>query len=279
VSRARAFAKINLGLVVGPLRGDDRHELVTVLQRIDLHDDVELEAADELAIEGFADDTIVRDALTELAAASRVEPRWWVRIQKRIPVAAGLGGGSADAAAALRLANASLPSPLPADELHRLAARVGADVPFFLHEGAQLATGDGTDLTPLTLPTDYHVVLLVPLATTKRSTGAVYDAFDARRGADGFDAREEAFRAAVSSVAITSDLAALPANDLASSPLTAELRESGAFRADVSGAGPTVYGLFEDAGAAAAAAQVLAKAGRTFVTRPLGTDVGPGVAR
>ena len=269
MSSVRAFAKINLGLVVGPLRDDGKHELVTVLQRIDLYDDVELQVADELAIEGFAADTIVRDALTELAAASAVAPRWRVRIEKRIPVAAGLGGGSADAAAALRLANASLPAPLPADELHRLAARVGADVPFFLREDTQLATGDGTDLTPLTLPTDYHVVLLVPRGATKRSTGAVYEAFETRGGADGFEAREQAFRDALSSIVTARDLAALPANELTSSPLTAELRTTGAFRADVSGAGPTVYGLFEDRERATRAAHVLGRLGWTSVARPL----------
>ncbi|MGH3126482.1 MAG: 4-(cytidine 5'-diphospho)-2-C-methyl-D-erythritol kinase, partial [Gaiellaceae bacterium] len=127
MSEARAFAKINLGLVVGPRRDDGKHEVVTVLQRIDLHDDVALEVADELTIEGFAADTIVRAALQALALAARVEPRWRVRIGKRIPIAAGLGGGSADAAAALRLANATLTDTLPLDALHRVAASVGAD--------------------------------------------------------------------------------------------------------------------------------------------------------
>jgi 4-diphosphocytidyl-2-C-methyl-D-erythritol kinase len=255
--------------VVGPLRDDGKHELVTVLQRIDLHDDVELEAADELAVDGFEAETIVRDALTALAAVAGVVPRWRVRIEKRIPVAAGLGGGSADGAAALRLANATLPDPLPLDELHRIAAGVGADVPFFLREGAQLATGHGTDLTSIPLPTGYHIVLLVPSGQSKPSTGAVYDAFDARAGADGFEAREQAFRDALLTISSRRDLAALPGNDLATSPFAADLLSAGAFRADVSGAGPTVYGLFEDADTAVAAAEVLGTKGRTFVTRPL----------
>jgi 4-diphosphocytidyl-2-C-methyl-D-erythritol kinase len=269
VSSARAFAKINLGLVVGPLRADGKHEIVTVLQRVDLHDDVELEVADELAVDGFDADTIVHEALASLAAASGVAPRWRVRIEKRIPVAAGLGGGSADAGVALRLANASLPDPLPLDALHRIAARMGADVPFFLREGAQLATGDGTDLTSVSLPDGYHVVVVVPSADTKPSTGAVYDAFDARAGAEGFEAREREFRDALSAISSPRDLAALPENDLATSPFAAELRSAGAFRADVSGAGPAVYGLFEDAAAAAAAAGVLEARARTFVTRPV----------
>ena len=100
-----------------------------------------------------------------------MEPRWHATITKRIPVAAGLGGGSSDAATALRLANETLDEPLPADALHALAATLGADVPFFLAEGPQLGRGDGSELEPLDLPQDYWVVLALPLGATKESTG------------------------------------------------------------------------------------------------------------
>lgn len=267
--RARAHAKINLGLVVGPVRGDGKHEILTVLQRVDVHDDVALEPADELTVEGFAEDTIVRGALASLARAARVEPSWRVRIEKRIPVAAGLGGGSSDAATALRLANAELSEPLDTRALHDVAATVGADVPFFLRAGAQVVSADGTELTAVELPVDYHVVLVVPHAETKLSTGAVYDAFDERGGAEGFPERAAAFHRALDSIADAHDLARLPANDLASSAISRELAAAGAFRADVSGAGPVVYGLFDRAADAVEAASGLADAGRTIVTRPL----------
>jgi 4-diphosphocytidyl-2-C-methyl-D-erythritol kinase len=265
----RAYAKVNLALVAGPLRADGKHEVVTVLQRIDLYDDVELEPAEELGVEGFPEDTIVRGALQALADATGVKPAWRIRIGKRIPVAAGLGGGSTDAAAALALANELLPSPLALDALHAIAASIGADVPFFLREGAQVGTGDGTKLEPTALPTDYHVVLVVPHAESKQSTHAVYEAFDARYGAAGFDGRAADLRRALASVATANDLAALPHNDLASSPLAEQLRSLGAFRADVTGAGPTVYGLFEQEDDARTAAGVLAGAGRTFLSRPV----------
>ncbi len=119
---------------------------------------------------GFAEDTIVRSALESLAVAARVEPRWRVRIEKRIPVAAGLGGGSSDAATAMRLANAGLSEPLDTRALHGVAATVGADVPFFLRAGAQVASAEGTELAAVELPVDYHVVLVVPHAETKLST-------------------------------------------------------------------------------------------------------------
>jgi 4-diphosphocytidyl-2-C-methyl-D-erythritol kinase len=264
-----AHAKINLGLVAGPLRADGKHEIVTVLQRVGLHDEIALRPAHDTHVEGFSDDTIVRAALDALAAEAGVDTGWRVRIEKRIPVAAGLGGGSSDAAAALHLANATVAAPLDAAKLHALAAGIGADVPFFLREGAQLATGDGTTLEPVALPSDYVVLLVVPDGVSKGSTGAVYDAFDRRSGADDFEERARRFTEAARSLASLEDLAALAANDLATSPLVPALAELGAFRADVSGAGPTVYGLFADREAAAAAEQALRHSGRTILTHPV----------
>jgi 4-diphosphocytidyl-2-C-methyl-D-erythritol kinase len=269
VSVAPAYAKINLALVVGSRRGDGKHEVVTVLERIGLHDTISIEHADELVVDGFEKDTIVRAALESLAAASARRPEWRARIEKRIPVASGLGGGSSDAATALSLANELLDRPLDADRLHRVAVGIGADVPFFLRRGAQVGRGEGTHLEPVALPTGYSVVLVVPTTEVKASTGAVYDAFDARGGAGAFENRAASLAEALASVRTPRDLAALPRNDLASSPLASELEREGAFRADVSGAGPTVYGLFEDHDDAVRASAALAGAGRTFVTSPV----------
>ena len=147
MKRLPAAAKINLALVVGPTREDGMHEIVTVMQRIDLCDSVEVAPAASLTVDGFRKDTIVRAALERLAAAAGVEPRWYAKIRKRIPLAAGLGGGSADAAAALVLANPLLDEPLPAARLTEVAAGIGADVPFFLEPGPKLAEGTGERLT------------------------------------------------------------------------------------------------------------------------------------
>ena len=134
-----------------------------MLQRIDLADRVAIAPGAALAVTGFAGDTLVRDALDALAAAAGVEPRWRATIAKRIPVAAGLGGGSSDAATALRLANETLADAAArAGELHAVAATLGADVPFFLADGPQLGRGDGSKLEPLDLPQDYWVVLVAP---------------------------------------------------------------------------------------------------------------------
>jgi 4-diphosphocytidyl-2-C-methyl-D-erythritol kinase len=264
VTEVLAPAKLNLALVVGPRRSDGRHEVVTVLQRITLADRISLEPADRLRVDGFPDDTLVRQALEQLAAAAGVRPGWRIRIDKQIPVAAGLGGGSSDAAAALRLANDSLDRPVSEEHLYAVAAALGADVPFFLTSGPQLGEADGTRLTPLDLPQDYWILVFLPHGERKASTGAVYEEFDRRGGEAGFDER----RAVLLEALIRGDLAALPPNDLASSPVGGELLRLGAFRADVTGAGPAVYGLFADESQAVAAHAALAAEGDVWVAGP-----------
>jgi 4-diphosphocytidyl-2-C-methyl-D-erythritol kinase len=268
VRRAPAAAKINLALVVGPRREDGRHEVTTVLQRVDLCDRIRVEAAPELSVTGFADDTIVRSALEALAEAAGTWPAFAATITKRIPVAGGLGGGSSDAATALRLANELLPEPLEPARLVEIARGLGADVPFFLAPGPQLGEGDGRDLRPVRLPQDYRVLLLLLHGEAKESTAAVYRRFDEREGAAGYDERRAALLEALDRVESAADLASLPPNDLAASPLTRELRDLGAFRADVSGAGPTVYGLFARRRDAEAAKRALKPRGRVWTTVP-----------
>ena len=266
--RVSVAAKINLALVVGPRREDGLHEVATVLQRIDLCDRLELDAALRLEVLGFSGDTLVRRALELLAAEAAVEPRWRVRLEKTIPLAAGLGGGSADAAAALTLANGTLPEPLAPEPLGRIAARVGADVPFFLEPGPKLAEGAGERLTPLELPQGFWVLVALEPGAVKRSTGEVYARFDDLGGGPGFDERRTQLLSALASCRRPRDLAALPPNDLAeaagASPLPARLRAAGAFRADVSGAGPAAYGLFQRRDEAHAAASVLPSGVRSW---------------
>jgi 4-diphosphocytidyl-2-C-methyl-D-erythritol kinase len=263
--RELAHAKINLALAVGPTRADGLHEVATLMQRIDLADTLELEEAETLEVVGFAEDTLVRRALEAVADAAGTAARWRVRIEKRIPVAAGLGGGSSDAAAAMRLANQALGNPLDGAALHRLAAGLGADVAFFLTDGPQLATGEGSVLEAIDMPQDYVVLLLSPHGAVKASTGEIYGRFD---GAAGFADRAACIRALGASARTGRDLAGLPPNDLARSPLGADLIAAGAFRADVSGAGPTLYGLFDSSTDAERAAVVLGHLGATRIVTP-----------
>jgi 4-diphosphocytidyl-2-C-methyl-D-erythritol kinase len=268
-SRAVAAGKINLALVVGPRREDGLHEVATLLQRIDVCDRIELGPGERLTIQGFSEDTIVAQALTLLAAEARVEPAWHVRIAKEIPVAAGLGGGSADAAVALRLGNEQLPEPLPPDRLHALAAAVGADVPFFLEPGPKLAEGAGERLIPVDLPQDFWVVVALPGDIRKPSTAEVYRRYDELGGGLGFEERRAELVRLLAEVRRPADLGGLPANDLAVASgavaAASDLRSAGAFRADVSGAGPAVYGLFESRAEARSATRRLGGSARTWV--------------
>ena len=264
MKRAPAPAKINLALVVGPLRPDGRHELVTVYQRVAFSDHLAVERAPEVQVEGFSGDTLVRRALEAAADGTAFS----ARIRKRIPVAAGLGGGSSDAATALRLANELRETPLGDRQLHEKARALGADVPYFLQDGPQLGTGDGTDLAALDLPQDYWIVLVLPKGAAKESTADVFAAFDARHGEEGYEERRASVLAGLETVRRPRDLAVLPYNDLMSSPLASDLLEVGAFRADVTGAGPTVYGLFLHGEQARAAQRRMSPKGRTWVTAP-----------
>jgi 4-diphosphocytidyl-2-C-methyl-D-erythritol kinase len=263
-----APAKVNLSLVVGPVRPDGKHEVATLMERLSLADTIALRRSPATVVSGFDDDTLVRAALEGVARAAGADARFEARIEKRIPVAAGLGGGSSDAAAALRLANELLGEPLDASTLHDLAASLGADVPFFLQDGPQLGTGDGTTLTPVELPRDYAVLLAMPAGAVKMSTTDVSAAFDAQRGDLGYDERRAALVAGLPEIRAPEDLAHLPRNDLASSPLADELEAAGALRADVSGAGPAVYALFANERGASHAAGRLGARARTWIARP-----------
>jgi 4-diphosphocytidyl-2-C-methyl-D-erythritol kinase len=154
-----APAKINLALVVGPRRPDGLHEVATLLQRIDLADTVSVEPAAELAVEGFAGDTLVHDALVAVAAAAGVEPRWRARIEKQIPVAAGLGGGSSDAASTLLALNRLWGLDWPLARLLPIGLALGADLPFFLHGRPARVGGIGEQLAPVALAPAWFAVV------------------------------------------------------------------------------------------------------------------------
>jgi 4-diphosphocytidyl-2-C-methyl-D-erythritol kinase len=271
--RARTTAKINLALVVGRPRADGLHPVATVLQRVDLADWLEVRPAASLEGKGFEDDVIVHTALERLSAAAGLQSGWSATLEKAIPVAAGLGGGSSDAACALRLANDLLAKPLPKERLYQLASGLGADVPFFLEPGPKLAEGVGEVLTPLRLPQDFWVVIAIPAAATKHSTGDIYRRFDELGGGAEFEDRRAEMLTTLEQCRQASDLAALPVNDLAVAACQSELPEqllaAGAFRADVSGAGPAVYALFENRNGAARAVSVLPEGTLHWVVSPV----------
>ncbi|MFQ5425558.1 MAG: 4-(cytidine 5'-diphospho)-2-C-methyl-D-erythritol kinase [Gaiellales bacterium] len=269
-----APSKINLSLVVGQTVAGGLHELATVMQRVDIADRLSVERASSLEVRGFPDDTLVTRALESLASAARPGHSFRVSIDKRIPAAAGLGGGSADAAAALTIANRLLAASVSPSRLHQLAATIGSDVPFFLDAGPKLVEGTGERLRSIDLPQDYFVVIALPHDVEKRSTGAVYRTFDQLGGGGAFVSRRGQLVDALAVCGRARDLARLPGNDLAqasgASTHASRLSELGAFRADVSGAGPSVYGLFTNRSAAERAREAMDRHhAETWLTVPV----------
>ena len=162
LAREFAYAKINLCLFLGPTRADGRHELVTLFDSIGLSDELVVESAgtgpDRVSCDGVEGPNLVADALRGLRAAGWEAPPLQVTIDKRIPVAAGMGGGSADAAAILRLAPGL--ASIETAAVRRIAAALGADVPGQLQPGPSLGTGAGELIEPLAALAPYGVLVL-----------------------------------------------------------------------------------------------------------------------
>lgn len=182
-SRVRSYAKINTRLHVGARRADGYHDLCTVFQSIALHDLISFETIDEeirMRIHGAdlpADaHNLVHRAAVEFRARSGIRSGWSIELEKRIPLAAGLGGGSSNAASTLIALNRMSGLPLNADELHDIAAGLGSDVPYFLLGGRALGSGRGEILEPLDDLPERHLLLLIPPFGIKSSQA--YQDFD-----------------------------------------------------------------------------------------------------
>lgn len=262
---ARAPGKVNLSLLVGAPRGDGLHPLVSVVQPVTLADELTLEpapgaAGDEVRCPGVDGPNLAGRALALFRDATGwdVPPRR-LTIRKRIPVAAGMGGGSADAAAALRLA-AHAAGGAPAGLLHELAAALGADVPALLAGGRVLMTGAGEHVHRLPDPEPFGLVIVPSEAGL--ATPAVYREFDRLGGArtkDELDAREAEARAGAPPPPLNDLQDAARALSPAIDPVIRAVAATGADVTLVSGSGPTVFGLFHAADGARAAAAALAE--------------------
>jgi len=253
---AKAPGKVNLSLFVGARRPDRRHELITLIESVSLADEVELVTRvsldDEVLCPGVEEPNIVSRALTGLRAGGWNAPRVQVTIRKHIPVAAGMGGGSADAAAVLRMA-ARL-ARVDDGALDELAAELGSDVPSQLTPGLVLGTGAG-DEVELRAPLAPHAFVIVPLPH-RLSTAEVYaeaDRLGLRDNELEFAARLPDLWSSLSPGArlpgrlVVNELepAAVSLCPDISGALDA-VRDAGADHAFVSGSGPTVAGLFWD---------------------------------
>ena len=278
----RAHAKVNLDLRVLGVRADGYHELRTVFQTIELHDTlVCTEAPGPFTLKcrtpGVpldASNLVWRAAAalwTALGRAGEIRDAV-IQIDKKIPVEAGLGGGSADAAAAL-LALGRLWGGAPMTLLRELGATIGADVPFFLSGGTALGLGRGEEIYPLVdLPPHYVVIVRPPFGV---STAEAYGWYDEDRASGQRDENREFQQLPVP----WPSRAAQMVNDLEPpvirrhqeiSGLKVQLREAGASAAAMSGSGSAVFGLFRSRALADRAVKPLSRNGaRALVTRTL----------
>ncbi|MEJ5946333.1 4-(cytidine 5'-diphospho)-2-C-methyl-D-erythritol kinase [Pseudokineococcus basanitobsidens] len=296
----RAPAKVNLALRVGGLRPDGSHELVTVFEAVSLHEDVRASPSDglECTVTGEGADDVpvdgrnlaVRAALL-LAERAGVPAHVRLDITKEVPVAGGMAGGSADAAAALVACDALWGTGMSRDDLALLGAELGADVPFALLGGTAVGTGRGEQVLPALARGERSWVLA--LSATGLSTPAVYGELDRRRGEVG--ATEGAAAPDVDEEHVHDLLAALRGGDAAAvaAALVNDLQEpalalaphlrrtldvgleAGALAGVVSGSGPTTAFLVDGREQGLAVAVALAASGAAADVRRVSGPV-PG---
>jgi 4-diphosphocytidyl-2-C-methyl-D-erythritol kinase len=262
VLRLESYAKINLGLEVLGLRDDGFHELRTLFQTIDLHDDVVLRPRPR-AVTVLCDHPLVPVDGTNLAvraaqalrAYGRVTSGVEIEIRKRIPVGGGLGGGSSNAATVLLGLDRLWKTGLGPDGLHRLARRLGADVPYFLLGGTALGLSRGDEVYPLRRQLRAHVVVVDPgiHVSTARVFARVDTGLTPRLNSNSiffFVARElegtGAFRFLVNDLE-ESALEEAPDLRVQARRIRAVLLEEGARFAALSGSGASYFGLFDRA--------------------------------
>ena len=256
---ARAPGKVNLELGVGPVREDGYHPLATVYQAVGLYEDVTAATADEwgVTVRGRDAELVPTDESNLALRAAMlladevggdIEPVH-LTIHKSIPVAGGMAGGSADAAAALVACEALWAADMSKAELHPVAARLGSDVPFLLHGGTAVGSGRGEIITPVLAKGLYHWVF-VPTPSEGLSTPAVYRTFDVlTSGREVPDPEPSPAMMAALRLGDPEALADVLTNDLQEAaihlqPRIGEVIEAamgfGALGALVSGSGPTV---------------------------------------
>jgi len=280
VLHRRAFAKLNLGLEITGRRADGYHDLVTIFQTIALADEITVTEAPPGTLTLAADPTLggeqnlILRAARALAAQSGTTRGAALTLTKGIPVAAGCGGGSSDAAATLVALRTLWALPTTDAELAALATRLGADVPFFLRGGTALATGIGERLTPLPSQQKTWFVLVTPrLDPPADKTRRLYGALGADDFGDGTRTLDQAARLRrgepLDPALLTNSFAAplaLLFPTLAA--WEARLLAAGAPFVQPSGSGPTLYTVAPSSSAAHAIAKALA-----------GTDAAVAVAR
>jgi 4-diphosphocytidyl-2-C-methyl-D-erythritol kinase len=284
----RAYAKINLTLDVKGRRADGYHELATVMQTVDLHDTLCLTSADDGRVwvectrpELNNEENLAAQAARLLRERCSISRGVLIELRKRIPVAAGLGGGSSDAAAVLLALQQWWSLPLSLSELQALAATLGSDVPFFLTGGLAFCEGRGERVTPLAAlwPSSMRWLLLLKPAIGI-ATARVFQALPASDYSDGSASRELVEALQEGRLPQPEDFHnSLERGVLERYPevarAKADLLQAGASLARLSGSGPTLYAPFPNLSSATLAQEQLQASGyEVYLAHAIDPDGG-----
>lgn len=244
-----AHAKLNLGLEVTGRRDDGYHNLVTILQSISLSDEITLLPANEFSYQPIAgveaDKDLVLRAVELLRSRWQVELKASISIKKRVPIAAGLGGGSTDAASVLRIAG--LLAGIPRREIEATSAELGSDVPFFAQGGTALGTGTGTILKPLPTAEGCWFAIVVPALEIEYKTAVLYNSLRHGSYSDGRLTRTQADRIRagepLEASLIVNTFEGVLSRYAAFSDACEALKRASGLPVHVSGAGPAMFSI------------------------------------
>lgn len=273
----KSFAKINLCLYVLRKREDGFHDICTVMQAVDFHDRLSLYRIPRGIVVQTDDPKLPTDrrnlaykAAQILLDRTKVSSGVKIKIQKRIPLSSGLGGGSSNAAFTLIGLNRLFNLGLPGKKLVEMARQIGSDVPFFLSSGQAVATGRGEKIREVKLPRDYWIVLIKPHVTL--STPWVYENFKIdltkkRKSIKMYKKRESFFDSIVGWENELEKVAVKKYPQI--KVLRRRLEEIGAIKTSMSGSGPAVYGIFFDKPRYKEVRSLRSKEWQIWVTRPI----------
>jgi 4-diphosphocytidyl-2-C-methyl-D-erythritol kinase len=276
----KSYAKINLCLYVLKKRDDGYHEILSVMQAIDLHDQLALHKTEKEIVIRCDHPHVPKDENNLAYRAANllfkeINLRGGVRIdiKKQIPVSAGLGGGSSNAASTLKGLNQLFDLKLPVDSLDSIASRIGSDVPFFLHSGQAVAKGRGEKIEPIRLYRGYWLVLVCP--NVMISTQRVYQKvkIDLTRDESvinlGFCDNKDDFFETLRRFDNDLEKVVIGGHTIIGQ-IKRTLESSGAIKSSMSGSGPAVYGVFDRKSQAEEVARKLTLGDwQIFLTRPI----------
>jgi len=277
----KAYAKINIGLDIISKRPDGYHEILTIFQQIDLHDKVELSSRDDEKIVINSDNknvplnqnNICYKAASLLREVVAKPSGINITIDKRIPIGAGLGGGSSDAASTLKGLIELWKISVDKNSLINLAKKIGADVPFFLKGGTAIASGIGEKLRQITFPKNYFCVLVYPnveISTYWAYKNINFNLTKTKKISKLSQILQKKINLFELKNNIQNDFEDVIFEEFPElNDLKNKLYQHGAFFASMSGSGSTIYGLFKNFQKAEDAVRIFSESYQTILARPI----------